>query len=783
MQKMAQKNIIKRIIVNPLVQTFLIYMSGGWMVLELTDYIINKYSLNEKISDVLPIILLIGLPVAIVLAWYISREKESITASPDDESGISKITDGTKSASRFARLLRRPEIMAPVTVLMLLLIVVGIRYFNRQAKIRWANEQAMPEIEQLINELNFAAAFHLVQKAEKYISKDPKIKELSSLVSTKFTILTDPPGADIYLKEYADIEGEWIFLGTTPIDSIRMPDRTFYRWKIEKPGYDTILAAAPTPLDTLYRTLHKTGEIPADMVYVEGYMDETSGNFLSEKHGFFIDKYEVSNKKFKEFVDKGGYQNSDYWKHEFIKDEKILSWEEAMNYFKDATGRSGPATWQVGDYPDGKDDYPVTGISWHEAAAYAEYAEKDLPTANHWNSAAGYYIRPYSFWAGSNLIPLSNFRGNGPEPIATSQAINYFGVYDISGNVREWCWNNTQDGRIIRGGAWNDANYMSTDLSQLPAFDRSLKNGFRCVLYLDRDQIPEQAFQPIKLNVQRNYYNEEPVPEAEFQIFKNQFLYDKAELNAEIHKMDEISEDWIVEKISFNAAYENERMIAYLFLPMNSTPPYQTIIFFPGAGALRKTDLFEDRDTKWYLDYLLKSGRAVLFPVYKGTFERIEGQGIAWGQTHQFTEWVIKWVKDFSRSIDYLEIREDIDLDNLGYFGDSWGGYMGGIIPAVDERLKLAILVRGGLYKGWRYPEAEGITYISRVKIPVLMLNGKYDIIFPLETNVKPMFDLLGTPDEHKVLKVYETDHFVPKNEMIKESLNWLDKYFGSVKK
>ena len=96
---------------------------------------------------------------------------------------------------------------------------------------------------------------------------------------------------------------------------------------------------------------------------------------------------------------------------------------------------------------------------------------------------------------------------------------------------------------------------------------------------------------------------------------------------------------------------------------------------------------------------------------------------------------------------------------------------MGGIISAVEERLKLAIIIRGGLYKGWRYPEAEGITYISRVKIPVLMLNGKYDIIFPLETNVKPMFDLLGTPEEHKVLKIYETDHFVPKNEMVKESL------------
>ena len=67
---MAQKNIIKRIISSPLVQTLLIYVSGGWIILELTEYIINKYGLNDKISDILPIILLIGLPVAIGLAWF-----------------------------------------------------------------------------------------------------------------------------------------------------------------------------------------------------------------------------------------------------------------------------------------------------------------------------------------------------------------------------------------------------------------------------------------------------------------------------------------------------------------------------------------------------------------------------------------------------------------------------------------------------------------------------------------------------------------------------------------
>ena len=70
---------------------------------------------------------------------------------------------------------------------------------------------------------------------------------------------------------------------------------------------------------------------------------------------------------------------------------------------------------------------------------------------------------------------------------------------------------------------------------------------------------------------------------------------------------------------------------------------------------------------------------------------------------------------------------------------------------------------------------------VTGVKIPILMLNGRYDAKFPYETTVKPMFDLLGTPDEDKSLKLYDTDHYIPRNELIKESLSWLDKYLGPV--
>jgi len=166
-------------------------------------------------------------------------------------------------------------------------------------------------------------------------------------------------------------------------------------------------------------------------------------------------------------------------------------------------------------------------------------------------------------------------------------------------------------------------------------------------------------------------------------------------------------------------------------------------------------------------------------PVYKGTFERTDEPIVREG--HQYTEWLIKWVKDFSRSVDYLETRSDVNKRKLGYYGHSWGGYMGGIIPAVEKRLTISILILGGLDRG-NYPEDEVINYVSRINIPVLMLNGRYDTNFHFEKTVLTFFNLLGTPEKDKRLVVYDTDHYIPKDEMIKETLNWLDRYFGLVK-
>ena len=697
----------------------------------------------------------------IIIKWYLKYRGFQIPG----KSKLEVHTDNIKlKKGRKFSLSIKQGILIPGLMVTIIILGTLIFYLNRHSKIKWAKEEALPEIEQLINKANIADAIKLVQKAGKYISKEPKFQELSTFVTSKLTFLTDPPGADVYIKEYSDIDGKWGKIGRTPIDSAKIPGSSYwqassiYLLKNVKSGYETIFAVISTSDDSLHRKLFKQGTIPSDMVYVEG------------QNGFFIDRYEVTNKQYKEFIDKGGYSNPDYWKNEFKKDGKTISRDEAMTLFIDNTGRPGPFTWVTGDYPEGQDNYPVSGISWYEAAAYAEYAGKSLPTSTHWENAAGEFII-----FSSKIIPLSNFKNKGPEPVGKYQGITRFGAYDMAGNVREWCWNEAPAGHIIRGGAWNDASYLYSYLSQLPPFDRSPKNGFRCVQYIDKEKIPESAFQIIENSEETDFSKVKPVDDNIFTIYKNQFLYDKTDLNWKVEKKDTSNENWTTEKITFNSAYGKERVIAYLFLPKNSSPPFQTLILFPGMDATWEKDLLKDNNTKWWIDYLLKSGHAVMCPIYKGTFDRIDEQEPVVLEGHKTREWIIKWVKDFSRSIDYLETRTDIDISNIGYYGFSLGGSMGGFIPAVEGRLKINILILAGL-KG----DGTMVSYVSRIKIPTLMLNGKYDYTYPLENSVKPFYDLLSTAKKDLIL--YDTDHYVPQNEMIKEVLKWCDKYLGPVK-
>jgi len=150
-------------------------------------------------------------------------------------------------------------------------------------------------------------------------------------------------------------------------------------------------------------------------------------------------------------------------------------------------------------------------------------------------------------------------------------------------------------------------------------------------------------------------------------------------------------------------------------------------------------------------------------------------------ESNAYKEHVVQWAKDLRRSIDYLETRGDIDSDNLAYYGTSWGGTLGPIMLAVEDRLKVGVLYVAGLGAKRVSPEVDVINFVPRVRVPVLMLNGRYDALWPIETSQIPMFELLGSPAEHKRHVVFEGGHFVPRHQLIQETVDWLDRYLGPV--
>jgi len=103
-------------------------------------------------------------------------------------------------------------------------------------------------------------------------------------------------------------------------------------------------------------------------------------------------------------------------------------------------------------------------------------------------------------------------------------------------------------------------------------------------------------------------------------------------------------------------------------------------------------------------------------------------------------------------------------------------------MTAVEYRVKVAVLLSGGFRFQKTQPEVDDINLAPRVKIPTLMINGRYDFVFPEDSSQKPLFQLLGTPGKDKRYVVFEAGHVLPTDLLTKETLDWLDRYLGPAK-
>jgi len=681
------------------------------------------------------------------------------------------------------RVVARKAVVIPLVLLLLVALGVAAWSVARARTADRAKGTAIAEIQRLIAQDEYMGALIATERAGRAAEQDPAIAAALPQIAVTLPINSTPDGARVMFRDAA-LRHDWQVLGVTPIAAARVP-HVVGRWKFEKAGYDSAEFIEPTQGPFALAKIRAgvqlvpTGSNPPGMVAVPpsrlaltllGY----NYNDTIAAAEYLIDDHEVTNREFKEFVDAGGYQKREYWNEPVIKDGRVMPWDEAMLLFRDQTGRPGPSIWEVGTYPQGKDDEPVGGVSWYEASAYAAFKHKSLPTIYHWVHAA---TPPLA----AQIAPLSNYGGKGPIAVKTSRAVSPFGLYDVAGNVKEWCLNEMPPGRrYILGGSWNEPDYMFLYADARPPLDRAAEHGFRCAKYLKPESAPAATTRPIERKV-RNYDAEKPVSAEVFSVYKDFLSYDAAPLAARVEDVDERAEAWRRERVSFSAAYGGERVIAQLYLPKSGKPPYQTVVYWPGSNALRPGS--SDGADLAIFDFLLRSGRAVMAPVYAGTYERFDGRGSSWPDTSRaYRDWVTRQVNDARRALDYVESRTDLNRDGVGYFGFSWGGRMGSVVLAVDSRLRAAVLMSGGLSPAATTPEVDPLNFAPRVSLPILMVNGDADFIFEAEASQKPLFRLLGTAPDRKRYMLMPGGHGIiadRRSEVIREILDWYDRYLG----
>jgi len=446
-----------------------------------------------------------------------------------------------------------------------------------------------------------------------------------------------------------------------------------------------------------------------------------------------------------------------------------LTFAAAMAHFRDATGRPGPAMWEMGGYVAGTDDHPVAGVSWYEAAAYARWAGKSLPTLYHWSRAADPYLS-------ADVVPASNFSGKSLLPAGGAAGMTRGGTMDMAGNVKEWCLTAAGPRRYIVGGAWNEPTYTFNGPDAQSPFAREATHGFRCIKVDRPGDLSPELTAGIELP-SRDLRKARPVSESVVEAWRRLlYAFDHADLNAKVGAVDDSSPEWRVEKVSYAAAYGDERIRAYLFLPKNAKPPYQVMVSWGSVGLYERSSATTtdfDRYT-----FIVRSGRALLYPIYKSMFERADGLKDDIPNTTTFwRDHVIMWSKDVRRSVDYLHSRADIAKNKIGHIALSTDRTP--LTLAVESRLSLGVIYCGGFARQPSLPEVDPVNFAPVVKVPVLMLNGRYDYFYPTASSQEPLFNLLGTPAEHKRRIVYESSHTIPRNETIKEVVNWMEKYWG----
>ena len=636
----------------------------------------------------------------------------------------------------------------------------------------------LPEVEMLAGRGEHAAAFRLAEKILKQKPDEPRILHTWNQISDSLSVHTDPEGAQVWLQVQGEDQEK--NLGVTPLESRAIP-RGSHVLRLRKAGFATLEQTISSSVARSITREEKPWELrvdrkllaeaqqPAGMVAVpqaKHYamrMLRAVSPVPRDLSPYFIDRFEVSNRDFLEFV-----QSGEFAKHSSRQDR---------------SGLPGLVSWNGGKPSAEQMSLPVTGVTWSEARAYCQWRGKDLPTLYQWQAAARprYYtpfgnIYPWGIFEPKEVAQRANLRGQGPWPVGSQPfGMSHVGAYDMAGNVREWLLNERTPGRAIGGGSWRDDVYQF--LVQGAAEESRVADdlGFRCALGEDPGgAIRIEEAPPSKMPPQ--------VSEARFAKLREEFRYPKGDLAATVVGRKE-GPTWWREDIRFRGA-GGEMAYAYLYLPKNAQPPYQVIQHLGGYGffvGLDLTSQVEGREVK--LEPFATAGRALLMVGLKGFHQRppigeIEQAPVG---SQSYRRLLRDWVEDLRRGLDYVQSRPDIDTQRIAFWNDSTTE-IGVVAAAVEDRFAAVVLAGAG-FEPFSLQVADDMNpgiFAPFIRAPKFQLHGRYDEQNPLLTMGRPVFEVLrGDKTWHQ----FDGGHIAPPEVSVPAVGAWLDEKLGKVKR
>ena len=541
---------------------------------------------------------------------YSTRLNETLAEFLELDSG-NEPAIGERSPSGADRSIAKYSMRA--VVIAVLLVAVGLGVWKLPGLLSQPEVVPLETALKLLREATdfaeqdqYGLAFLRIREIGDRLAGDRDFERLKRDIIEPATPRTAQDGVRLYFRPLAvSLTTDWIDAGVTPVENLDAP-KGVLELRLEKTGFQTgrFVVANPGPMLSNHESwtwpgdlpgleLIPLGQIPDDFVHIpktslpvifQGTPQESYGSNPVELESFSIGKQEVTNRQYKEFVDAGGYREIAHWEGLKNDDSEQISLKTIQEVFVDITGRSAPSTWQLGTYPAGEGDYPLGGISWFEAMAYAKFMNMSLPTATHWARAAQAPLEA-AYATVAVVARLGNYNSAEPE-FANPKALGPWGTWDMAGNVREWVINPTTRGRLAMGGYWSDyvSNYFWAQ--SVKPWDRSAQNGIRLMLPgTSASQIADLSG-PIKLLADLPMIEKQPLPDAEFRGMRLQFTrVEYSDIPAEREILKE-TEDYAAEEVILRYP-SGDTLSLYIAMPKPLPEDLQSLGFTDVPVRLR----------------------------------------------------------------------------------------------------------------------------------------------------------------------------------------------------